>query len=356
MEPRPRPTSAGARLLLAALLAASLGLRLWYAGPRPDSSRWYDERFGLKNVTALLRDGSLRPRHAYYPSLAYLPQAAAMAASEGLHRLTGIAALSIYGKTADGYSPTAYHIARGCASLFGVLGGLAVYLAARRLRFAPAAGILAAAILLAFPRHLLSSIQFKPDTLAVFLVAATLCFTIPAARRPSRRRFLGVGASVGLAVSAKYTGVGAALPLVAAVLDRVVRGWRPARQGQSEDHGSERQDTEDHGSERQDTEDHGSERQDTEDLGSERQETEDLGSERQDTEDHRSERQDTEDRGSEHQDTGDPRAEPRGPEDHGPGRLIGWLVLAGLTSVAVFVALNPFLPLIFRFMPKLVYG
>lgn len=287
MQDRTAPTPRRIHVLLALLLAVSLGLRLWYAAPEPHSGRNWDERFGFQNVSHLLISDD-RPRNAFYPSLSYLPQAAVLAASEALHRATGVEALAIRAETANGWSPTAYRLARGCVALFGVLGMLATYAAGRRL-FSPAVGLLAAAFLGAFSRHLVSSSHFKPDTLAVFLTALALYVTIPAARRPTLRRFLAAGAAVGLAVSAKYTAVASALPLAAAVLFRLLdRTLGGGRRG--------------------------------------------------------------------------PRRQPGGCH---PGvrvrpapdlRQAGWLMLAGLTSIAVFVALNPNLPLVFRFSSLLVHG
>src|SRR5262245_10879929 len=105
--PQP-PVSRAVPWLLALLLLFSGALRLWDGAQHLQSGRYYDERFTFRNITAVLRDHTLQPRHAFYLSLSYLPQCAVLAASEGLARATGVAALSVYGKTSDGYSPTAY--------------------------------------------------------------------------------------------------------------------------------------------------------------------------------------------------------------------------------------------------------
>ena len=60
--------------LLAALLLVSFALRTWDASQGLNASRYFDERFTLKNITALLKNGDYRPRHAFYLSLSYLPQ------------------------------------------------------------------------------------------------------------------------------------------------------------------------------------------------------------------------------------------------------------------------------------------
>jgi hypothetical protein len=247
--------------LLAALLVVSFALRVWDASQGLNAGRNFDERFTLKNITMLLKHHELRPRHAFYLSLSYLPQAAVLAASQGLHRATGIEALSIYGPTADGYSPTAYLLCRLVNVTFGVLSLYVVFLIGRRIH-SPEVGLLAAAILAAFGRHVLSSVVFKPDILVVLLTTVTFWWTLDAAFRPRLSRYLKAGMGVGLAVATKYTGVASCLPILATAL---IHGRRDRRQ-------------------------------------------------------------------------------------------LGWLVLAGLTSVATFVALNPFLGVVFKFIPKLVNG
>lgn len=250
--------------LLAGLLLVSFALRLWDASQGLHAGRYFDERFTLKNVTQIL-DGDFRPRHAFYLSLSYLPQAAVLAASRGLYDLTGIEALSIYSEqAADRYSPTAYLLCRLCNVLYGVFSLWMVFLIGRRLGSAWV-GLVAAAVLAAFHRHVLSSAEFKPDILVVFLTTVTFYWTLAAAFRPTLGRYLRLGLGIGLTVSAKYTGIASCLPITAAAL---YHGFGPRR-----------------------------------------------------------------DR-----------------------RQLGWLVLAGLTSFVTFVALNPFLAVVFRYIPKLVNG
>jgi len=210
---------------LAALLVVSFALRAWDAGQGLQAGRYYDERYTFRNVSLILRQGNWRPGQAYYLSLSYLPQTALLAASQALHRATGIPALSIYGKTADRYSPTAYLLARLCNVTYGVLSLWLLFLIGRRI-FSPEAGLLAAAAMSAFPRHVLSSTQFKPDILVLLLTLVTFYWTLDAALRPNLRRFLKVGIGVGLAVATKYTGIGAAIPITGFVL---ARGWRDRR-------------------------------------------------------------------------------------------------------------------------------
>lgn len=216
------------RIALLAVIAAGFGLRLWIATAHLDNTRHFDERFSLANVAALIDDGTLRPANAYYPSLSWLPQALVMGASEALARVTGVEAFSVHSEaTSDGWSPTAYLLARLVSVVWGTLGIVAVYLLGRRL-FDPRAGLAAAALVAALPPHVVASGLFKPDILVALLVTLTVLWSVDAAERPSFRRFALAGAGVGLAVAAKYTGVGAAFAVAVAAL---WGGWRSGLRG-----------------------------------------------------------------------------------------------------------------------------
>jgi hypothetical protein len=213
-------------IALAALLLASFALRTWDASQGLNASRYYDERFPLKNVSALLLHGELRPRHAFYLSLSYLPQAGVLAASQWLFEVTRYEPFAIYSQTSDGYSPTAYWLCRMINVIYGTLSLWVLFRIGRRI-YSPGVGLLAAAILAAFSRHVLSSSEFKPDILVIFLVTLTFYWSLAAAFRPALRRFLLVGVGVGLGVSTKYTAIAGALPITAAVL---TEGRRDRRQ------------------------------------------------------------------------------------------------------------------------------
>lgn len=248
-------------LALAAVLLASFAVRTWDASFGLYAGRHFDERFTFKNVSAILKHGELKPRHAFYLSLSYLPQTAVLAASNGLYRMTGYAPFAIFGESRDGNSPTAYWLARMVNVVYGTLSLWVLFLIGRRL-YSPEVGLLAAAVLAAVPRHLTSSTEFKPDILVILLTLVTFYWTLSAAARPALGRFLRVGLGIGLAVSTKYTGIAGAIPITAAVLKN---GWRDCRQWL-------------------------------------------------------------------------------------------WLALAGLTSILTFLVLNPFLDVVFQFIPILVKG
>lgn len=228
----PAAATAGRRrrvgVALAVVVLAGFGLRLWIASAHLDNTRHFDERFSLANVSALIDEGTLRPANAYYPSLSWLPQALVMGASEGLAGLTGAEALSVHSEeTSDGWSPTAYLLARLVSVLWGTLGILAVFRLGRRL-FDERAGLAAAVLVAALPPHVVASGLFKPDILVALLVTLTVLWSLDAAERPTLGRFALAGAGVGLAVAAKYTGVGAAFAVVAAAL---WGGWRRGTPG-----------------------------------------------------------------------------------------------------------------------------
>jgi len=65
------------------VLLASFAVRTWDASFGLYAGRHFDERFTFKNVSAILKHGEFKPRHAFYLSLSYLPQTAVLAASDG---------------------------------------------------------------------------------------------------------------------------------------------------------------------------------------------------------------------------------------------------------------------------------
>lgn len=207
--------------LLALVLAVAFGLRLWMALALP---RYFDDHWVFNNIDTFL-NGSLRPRHSLYGSLSYLPQALALAACEYLHSLTGIDALAVRGTYADGFSLGAFRIMRLFVIGYAMVSIYMIYLVGRRL-FSPMVGLVAAAALAAYPQHLRSAVQLKPDMMALMFTVITLYWTVGAARNPRLSRFLLAGVGVGLATSAKYIGVAAALPLTVWALESGFRDRR----------------------------------------------------------------------------------------------------------------------------------
>ncbi len=204
--------------LVALVVIAGFGLRVWYASWGLDKSRFYDERFSFDNVRAVLAEGSLEPANGYYPALSYLPQTALLALAE---RVFGVPVL------VDGYrfTPAAYLICRLVQSLYGALSLLLVFLIGRRL-FSTEAGWIAAAFLALTPFHIHASAYFKPDAPLVLAVLAAFYWSLGAVERPSPARYALAGLGIALALSSKLTGGLAAIPLV---VGTIAAGWRDLR-------------------------------------------------------------------------------------------------------------------------------
>ena len=224
-DTRPRRRWVTPMLLL--LLVATFGLRLWLLAHDLHGGRFFDERFSLVNVKQLLVQGTLQPETAYYPSLSWVPQALVVGASEWLSGVTGRAALSAFDDAyLDGWSSTAYLLVRLVSAIWGTLSVWVCFLVGRRV-FDERVGLLGAAFLAAAPRHLLVSVQFKPDAAVVLFVLLAFLWSLSAVASPSRGRYALAGVGVGLAIAAKYTAVGAAIPLTVGTL--AFGGWRVLR-------------------------------------------------------------------------------------------------------------------------------
>ncbi|HSU84805.1 MAG TPA: glycosyltransferase family 39 protein, partial [Thermoanaerobaculia bacterium] len=211
--------------LLALVLAVAFGARLWMA---LSASRFFDDHYVLNNVLPFL-NGSLRPRQSYYGTLSWLPQALFLKVCDFLHSRTGLAALAVRGTQFEGFTLGAFRIMRMFVVFYALVSLWMIYLVGRRL-FSPAVGLAAAAVLAAYPQHVRSSIQLKPDMMALMLTLITLYWTVEAVRSPRLSRFLRSGVGVGLAASAKYIGLASCLPLTvwslwAGFRDRRLWAW-----------------------------------------------------------------------------------------------------------------------------------
>jgi Dolichyl-phosphate-mannose-protein mannosyltransferase len=199
---------------LGLLLAASLALSGWYGSFGLSAARYWDERFSVDNVRALLLGGSLRPANGYYQSLSYLPQTALLAAVGAVGRWSGSDALEAF----DGrgrFTPTGYLASRLLEAVFGCGCLLLVFLLGRRL-FSPEIGLLGAFLLFATPWLVQAASMFKPDVLLALTVLLTVAWSLRALERPTLPRFALAGCGVALALSTKLTGGLAAVPLALA--------------------------------------------------------------------------------------------------------------------------------------------
>lgn len=215
-------------LLLFFLLVWSCALRLWLATPNPTAGRFWDERYGIENIHALIFEGRLRPANGFHPGFSYLPHAALSAAAQGLHHLTGWKGFAVFDR-AGAMTPTGYLLCRFLQVLAGTLSIYLTYRIGRQL-FSPGVGLLGALFLAVLPWHLRQSVIFKPDILLIAVVLFAFDRSLAAAARPEGRRFLQAGLAIGLAVATKLNGGPAALPLAVAALSggswRDRRSWR----------------------------------------------------------------------------------------------------------------------------------
>jgi len=198
-------------VLLALLIVWSFGLRLWYATPELDSTRFWDERYGLENLEPLLKEGQFRPVHGFHPGFSYLPHGLILKASDLLSQATGWEKLAIF----DGrgrYTPTAYMICRTISVLFGTMTLVLLYLIGTRLG-GRRLGLLAAFFLSVVPWHLRQSALFKADIALLFTVVLTFYLSLRAIERPSVRSFVTTGVAIGLALSSKFNAGPVAVPL-----------------------------------------------------------------------------------------------------------------------------------------------
>src|SRR3569832_2463328 len=94
--------------LLAAVLAAAFGARLWMALTAP---RFFDDHYVLNNILPFL-NGSLQPRHSYYGTLSWLPQALFLKVCDLLHSRTRQETQTERGARIEGFTLGAFRIMR----------------------------------------------------------------------------------------------------------------------------------------------------------------------------------------------------------------------------------------------------
>lgn len=207
------------------VLVWGLALRVWLAAPDLTERRFWDERYQVDNLRALLKDGQLHPVRGFYPGLSYLPHAVPLAGMEALYRLTGRRAFAVFDE-AGAMTPAGYFVCRFLQALAGALSLYLTFRIGRRL-FSPGVGLLGALLLAAVPWHLRQSVVFKPDILVTAACLLAFELSLAAAERPARRSYLQAGSAIGLALASKLNAGPIAVPLMVAALTG--GGWRDWR-------------------------------------------------------------------------------------------------------------------------------
>jgi len=212
---------------LGALLVWSLGLRVWFATPGLDSTRFWDERYPLENVRPIVQEGSFRPANGLHPALTHLPHALVLRACQLIHDRTGRSAFEMVDER-GGFTATAYLVCRLIHVLLGVSSLVLVFLIGRRMG-GDRLGLLAAFLLAVVPYHIQASVKFMADGMLIFSLCLAFYLSLRAVDRPSLGSYLVVGAAIGLALSSKFNAGPIAIPLVVGTLLSEDRSWRTFR-------------------------------------------------------------------------------------------------------------------------------
>lgn len=192
---------AGIRLVLGGLLAWHLILTLWMAWAHGPGDYFYDERFNMENVRAIVGSGRLQPANAWYGPMTYLPQTAVIAGLERFHRASGGRGWEMLDQN-GGATVAAYRVARLVGIAYGVTAVLVLFWAGQALGGA-GAGLAAAVVLASSPWAIRSAVEFKPDGPLLLALALCLRALVAACQRPSVGRLIGVAALFGAATAVK---------------------------------------------------------------------------------------------------------------------------------------------------------
>lgn len=219
-EGTPLRTTSLQKWLLGLLLLWALAVRVLFSWPDPTMNRLWDERYNAGNVAAVLAHDQWRPVRTHYPTLSYLPHAAALKAYETARSLPWLSSLpTTFGIAPDGrpyLTRIAVRVSRIIQTLLGTASLFVVFLIGRRL-FGPWVGLGAAFLLAVAPWHMRQSGVFKPDVMLVLTAVLTLYAILGARHRESLQGYAIAGAMVGATAAAKWNGAALALPLLVAI-------------------------------------------------------------------------------------------------------------------------------------------
>ena len=235
-QPRKRPQP---DLLLFALLALALGLRLWGVSDRlPDPTLGVNpivgntavdegDRRAMDVAWRMWRGGAvpldLNPKTGDWPGLPFYLTLKTQVLYRAYDSLAHGADTTPFGARMERDPRGMFHLARILDALVGTLTVLLVYLIGRTLA-GRSLGLIAAAILALNPFHILSSQRvWDPNLLALlFLLLATLALV----REPSVKRSAFAGAMTGLAAACKYIPIVFLAIVALANVERRQGTWR----------------------------------------------------------------------------------------------------------------------------------
>lgn len=199
------------RLVLLAILAVGLFLRLWTIGYGTPYGLGVDEPEIMRRVVTMLRTGSFHPHFYDYGGVTfYLHMAVA-----GVRFLVGAQARE-WTSLDQVWDGNFYFAGRVVTALIGVLTIVLVHRSA--LRWGATAALIAAAAMAVQPQHVRESQYALTDTPLTFLVALTMLLSLRAAEDGRVRSFFWAGLAAGLAGATKYNGILAVIMPVSAAL------------------------------------------------------------------------------------------------------------------------------------------
>ena len=209
-------------MLLASVLVATLGLRVWGSEfGLPAYTRYHPDEHALVDRAARIvwtGDWNLG-RFNYPPAYAYV-------------QALGYAVYFLYGVTQDLWQyvpefvvPNYYQVGRLLTALFGTLTVLVVYLIGRQVS-GRRAGLLAATLLGGNYLHIIHSHYATFDVMVGFWAALTLLFSELIRSRQETKWYLWAGLCAGFAGATKYNGaVAVVLPISAHMLSTAWGEW-----------------------------------------------------------------------------------------------------------------------------------
>ncbi len=195
---------------LSGILLVAAALRLWGVDFALDVERARpDEEFVVGKAVEMLRSGDLDPHFFHYPSLVMYADAALLGIVEPV--------------VSKSFDPRL--LGRLLSVVLGV-GTVAVVGALGARLFSPRAGLAAAAFLAVAYQHVRESHFATTDVAFVFFVSLSIWFLVDGRGKESRIWLRLAAVSAGLAMSAKYPGVLALVPLTVVVATLEGASWR----------------------------------------------------------------------------------------------------------------------------------